>query len=99
MEKNIDKNIVIVGGGLAGLSAAYELLKGDGGNIIVTVIEALDRVGGRIHTPTIDDEPVDVGAFMIFPFYQELRSLLNEFDLGKKLKPIGNKEFFRFFGN
>lgn len=93
MEKTTNKNVVIIGGGLAGLSAGYELLKKN--NIKVIIIEALDRVGGRIYTPIIDGVPVDVGGFMIFPFYRELKSLLKEFALEKKLKSISGKEFYR----
>lgn len=98
MEKTTNKNVVIVGGGLAGLTAAHELLvKGDN-NIKVTIVEALDRVGGRVYTPIIDGVPVDVGGFMIFPFYRELKALLKEFGLEKNLRPISDKEFYRFSG-
>ena len=41
------KNIVVLGGGLAGLSAAFEL-QGAGHNI--TILEAKKGVGGRVHT-------------------------------------------------
>lgn len=96
-ETNVDKNVVIVGAGLAGLSAAHELLK-NGKNIKVTIVEALGRVGGRVYTPVVDGVPVDVGGYMIFPFYRELRSLLKEFDLLKNLRSISSKEFYRFSG-
>jgi monoamine oxidase len=43
------QRIVILGAGLAGLSAAYELLKAEPG-IEVIILEARDRVGGRVHT-------------------------------------------------
>jgi len=90
--------VVIVGAGLSGLSAAYEILKGGEGKIKVTIIEALDRVGGRVYTPIVDNVPVDVGGFMIFPFYRELKSLLKEFGLEKKLRSINDKEFYRLSG-
>ena len=41
------RKIVVIGAGLAGLSAAYEL---SGLGYDVTVYEARDRVGGRVHT-------------------------------------------------
>jgi monoamine oxidase len=41
------RKIVIVGAGLAGLVAAYELGKA---NFDVRIVEAQDRVGGRVHT-------------------------------------------------
>jgi monoamine oxidase len=46
MEIN-DKSVTIVGAGMAGLSAAYDLHRA---GWQVTVLEARDRVGGRVHT-------------------------------------------------
>lgn len=83
---------------MAGLSAAHELLTKGNNNITVTIVEALDRTGGRVYTPIINGVPVDVGGFMIFPFYRELKSLLKEFGLEKKLRSISDKEFYRFSG-
>jgi len=98
MKTNNFKNVVIIGAGLAGLSAAYELLKKDG-NIKVTIVEALARIGGRVYTPTVEGVPVDVGGFMIFPFYREFYSLLKEFNLEKRLRAINKKEFYRLSGS
>ena len=44
--------MIVVGAGLAGMAAAYEL-KRVGHN--VTILEAQDRVGGRIRTYDEDD--------------------------------------------
>lgn len=43
------KRVVVLGAGLAGLSAAYELLTMEP-RLEVRILEARDRVGGRVHT-------------------------------------------------
>ena len=43
-------HVVIIGAGVAGLSAARHLLQENNGNIEVTLVEANDYIGGRIKT-------------------------------------------------
>ncbi len=45
--KNIERSVVVIGAGLAGLTAAYELQRA---GLSVFVLEAQPRVGGRVHT-------------------------------------------------
>jgi monoamine oxidase len=55
--------VIVVGAGLAGLSVARALA--DRG-VPVTVLEARDRIGGRVHTSTLwPDLPMDLGASWI----------------------------------
>ncbi|KAK9502115.1 hypothetical protein O3M35_012706 [Rhynocoris fuscipes] len=56
--------IVIVGAGLAGLSAAQTLIQCGLNN--VTILEAASRPGGRIFTCDCDRQPVDLGAQWIY---------------------------------
>lgn len=59
-----DRRVVIVGAGVAGLAAAGRL-RADGFDDVV-VLEARDRIGGRVWTDTIGDGfPVDLGASWI----------------------------------
>lgn len=66
---------VIVGAGLAGLSAARVLAKS---GQAVKVLEARDEVGGRTRTRYIGDQPVDLGGEMIGKSYWRIRRLARE---------------------
>lgn len=55
-----DKKIVIVGAGLAGISAAAKLI--ENGYTNIDILEALDRKGGRIYTVNYGDKKIDLGA-------------------------------------
>ncbi len=54
--------VVVVGAGLAGLAAATSLVRAGFG---VQVLEARDRVGGRVHTDSSLGAPVELGAAWI----------------------------------
>ncbi|PRT56948.1 Corticosteroid-binding protein [Wickerhamiella sorbophila] len=53
------KNVVIVGSGMAAITAARELSRN---GIKVTILEAMDRLGGRIHTVKRGERKYDLGA-------------------------------------
>ncbi|HEV7301996.1 MAG TPA: NAD(P)/FAD-dependent oxidoreductase [Tepidisphaeraceae bacterium] len=59
-----DSDLIILGAGVAGLSAARTL---SGRGVRVTLIEARDRIGGRIHTrhETQTATPLELGAEFI----------------------------------
>jgi len=69
--KSVD--VVIVGAGLAGLSAADQLTQ-QGHDVIV--LEGRDRVGGRIRTTEVAGVPVDAGATWIAPDHDALHALI-----------------------
>lgn len=52
--------VVVIGAGIAGLAAASKLHKS--GKFEVCVLEASERVGGRIHTGKIGENTVEFGA-------------------------------------
>lgn len=59
----VPKRVVIVGAGIAGLAAA-DALRSAG--IETIIVEARDRIGGRIHTSKLwPDSPMDLGASWI----------------------------------
>ncbi|KAG8801288.1 hypothetical protein FRC18_007814, partial [Serendipita sp. 400] len=57
-------DIVIVGAGVAGLSTAYHILT-KRPTTKVLILEAKDRVGGRVHSHPVGDGAVDLGASII----------------------------------
>jgi monoamine oxidase len=72
--------VVVVGAGFAGLAAA-EALAGRGAE--VTVFEARDRVGGRVHSRRLDnDAVVELGAEFVLPGYDVLRETAARLGLG-----------------
>jgi uncharacterized protein with NAD-binding domain and iron-sulfur cluster len=66
-------DVVVVGAGLAGLHAA-RILRDRG--LEVTVLEASDRVGGRIATDVIDGFRCDRGFQVLNTSYPALRTVL-----------------------
>ena len=68
----LDKEVTVIGAGLAGLSAALTLQ--DAG-CPVRVIEASNRVGGRVATDVIDGFTLDRGFQLINSQYPELKRL------------------------
>jgi oxygen-dependent protoporphyrinogen oxidase len=55
-------HVVVVGGGVSGLVAAYRLRALLGPDARLTVLEQSDRLGGKLRTLDLDDVPTDVGA-------------------------------------
>jgi monoamine oxidase len=74
-----DADVVVVGAGFAGLSAARQLsrLSRD-----VVVLEGRDRVGGRSLTTTIAGVPVDLGGTFVGPTQDEVLKLAAELGCG-----------------
>jgi len=77
--KKAESNVVIIGAGLTGLALAYLLRNED---ISVNIIEARDRVGGRIHTKYNDiSTSIDLGATWLGEKHKALLSLLKELNI------------------
>ena len=60
IERSNTYKVAIIGAGIAGLSAAHHLI--EYGIKDIVVLEARDRVGGRIHTISHNGSPLELGA-------------------------------------
>jgi monoamine oxidase len=94
--KKVD--VVVVGAGFAGMVAARELVR-KGKSVVV--LEARDRVGGRVKAGTIAGQTVDVGGMWVGPTQTKLLALIKEFGLnttpqfvtGKNVEEIAGKKW------
>lgn len=75
---------VVVGGGIAGLAAAWELRKALPDDD-VTIVEADDRMGGKIRTTPFAGRPVDEGADAFLARVPYAAELAREVGLGDEL--------------
>lgn len=82
------KKVVIVGAGCAGLSAAYTLKKK---GIDFVLLEATDRVGGRVGNKFVGDFRISMGAAMTEPQWKTTFSYLKELGLESKVRTIDNQ--------
>jgi putrescine oxidase len=74
----IERDIVIIGAGASGLTAATELKKA---GLTVAVLEARDRVGGRLHTDDIDGAMLEIGGQWVSPDQDALKETIAELGL------------------
>ncbi|MET7378832.1 protoporphyrinogen oxidase [Streptomyces sp. NPDC005526] len=77
-------HVVVIGAGIAGLAAAHRLLQR---GARVTVLEAADRVGGKLLPGEIAGVRVDLGAESMLARRPEAVGLAREVGLGDRLRP------------
>ncbi|MEJ7633749.1 NAD(P)/FAD-dependent oxidoreductase [Aeromicrobium sp.] len=76
--QEIESDVVIIGAGASGLSAA-DALVADG--FTVTVVEARDRVGGRLWTEEIQGVTLELGGQWVSPDQTALIDMIEELGL------------------
>src|SRR4051794_33172011 len=78
------KRVIVVGGGIAGLTAGYDLKKA---RHHVTVLEAKDIPGGRMAEKMEGSFMKYTGATGLFRFYTDMWDIIAELGLGDALVP------------
>ncbi|PLW72316.1 protoporphyrinogen oxidase, partial [Streptomyces sp. DJ] len=81
----LPRHVVVVGGGISGLAAAWFLTSG--GVPRVTVLEASSRLGGKLYADEIAGVPVDLGAESMLARRPEAVGLARAVGLADALQP------------
>ena len=74
----LTRDVVVIGAGAAGLTAANELKKA---GLSVAVLEARDRVGGRLWTDVVDGAMLEIGGQWVSPDQDALIETIEELGL------------------
>ncbi|EAT38750.1 AAEL009396-PA [Aedes aegypti] len=82
----MNPRIIVIGAGAAGIAAATRLIEKGYKNL--TILEAEDRIGGRIHTIPFASNVVDLGAQWC---HGEVNNVC--YELGSKLNVFGSNKF------
>ncbi len=75
------QRVVVVGGGVSGLVTAYLLARDGGPGVDVVLLEASERLGGKILTQDVAGHPVDMGPDALLVRLPAMRALLEDLDL------------------
>jgi putrescine oxidase len=74
----LDRDVVVIGAGACGLTAATAL-RASGASVVV--LEARDRVGGRLHTDTTSGALLELGGQWVSPDQSALKETVAELGL------------------
>ncbi|MFJ6937831.1 protoporphyrinogen oxidase [Streptomyces sp. NPDC101132] len=83
-EPDRPRRVVVIGGGISGLAAAHRLT---GEGVQVTLLEAGDRLGGKLYAGELAGAPVDLGAESLLARRPEAVELARAVGLGDALQP------------
>lgn len=86
-----DARIGIIGAGISGVTAAYELKKKGYRN--VTILEKSDHVGGKCHSIEYRGKTYEMGTLIGLPTYKHTLELMQEFDC-TEVGPLLERGFF-----
>ncbi|HEY5187069.1 MAG TPA: protoporphyrinogen oxidase, partial [Actinomycetes bacterium] len=80
---------VVVGGGVSGLATAHFLRRAAGPDLELTLLEAGDRLGGKVLTQPIAGHPVDTGPDALLVRVPAMKALLEALDLDSAIVAPG----------
>ncbi|TXD48865.1 flavin monoamine oxidase family protein [Polaribacter sp. IC073] len=72
------KKIIILGGGISGIYLGYQLKKA---GFSITILEANNRIGGRIYTKKTHDTKVELGATWLWRYNEELLKVCKDLNI------------------
>lgn len=88
------RHVVVLGGGITGLAAAYTLTQAGGDALHVTIIEADKRIGGKIRTRSFAGVSVDLGPEAFVARGPEVRAMCRALGLEEALSaPVASKTY------
>jgi protoporphyrinogen/coproporphyrinogen III oxidase len=84
--------VVVIGAGIAGLSAALALSRDAPPGTLITIVDGASKVGGKLRVSTVGGLPVDEGAETFVARRPEGVALVDEVGLGGQLvHPVTNE--------
>ncbi|MDP6936098.1 MAG: protoporphyrinogen oxidase [Candidatus Marinimicrobia bacterium] len=86
-------SVIIIGSGISGLTAAYELQKAE---FQVTVLEAGTRVGGAMYSQVEDEWIAEIGPNSILETHEKIKTLIHELEITEEVIYPGNMSSNRF---
>lgn len=89
----VEVDAVVVGAGISGLVAARDLHRA---GVTVCVLEARDRVGGKMHTVSLEGCAVDLGAHWVGPSQRRVHALLSELDIETEPQHLAGRHSLMF---
>lgn len=95
--RNIDYDVIVIGAGFAGVTAARELQKS---GFSTLVVEGRNRLGGRTFTTTFNNKPTDVGGTWIHWSQPYIWSEVKRYDIPLvDIASTGESDFIYTIGN